>query len=102
MEDKEFSGKAVVEPIPLDALDRGFEAGEVITKSPGSGHLQRKLNAKQVQLYGIGTAIGTSVFVAMGSYLPTGGPAGLLLAFTIWSAVAYCINETYGTSYASI
>lgn len=90
---KNYGDKAVAEPVPSTAT---LEVGSTAPIDAGSGHLQRKLNAKQVQLYGIGTAIGTSVFVAMGSYLPTGGPAGLLMAFCIWSCVAFCINETYG------
>ncbi|KAI7181612.1 amino acid permease [Hortaea werneckii] len=89
---KNYGDKAVAEPVPSTAT---LEVGSTAPIDAGSGHLQRKLNAKQVQLYGIGTAIGTSVFVAMGSYLPTGGPAGLLMAFCIWSCVAFCINETY-------
>lgn len=93
MELKNYGDKAVAEPVPSTAT---LEVGSTAGIDAGSGHLQRKLNAKQVQLYGIGTAIGTSVFVAMGSYLPTGGPAGLLMAFCIWSCVAFCINETYG------
>ncbi|OTA39000.1 hypothetical protein BTJ68_01098 [Hortaea werneckii EXF-2000] len=92
MELKNYGDKAVAEPVTSTAT---FEVGSTAPIDAGSGHLQRKLNAKQVQLYGIGTAIGTSVFVAMGSYLPTGGPAGLLMAFCIWSCVAFCINETY-------
>ncbi|KAI7154687.1 amino acid permease, partial [Hortaea werneckii] len=92
MELKNYGDKAVAEPVPSTAT---LEVGSTAAIDAGSGHLQRKLNAKQVQLYGIGTAIGTSVFVAMGSYLPTGGPAGLLMAFCIWSCVAFCINETY-------
>ena len=62
----------------------------------GSAHLKRELSASQVQLYAVGAAIGTGVFVAMGSSLPTGGPAGLFLGFAVWSIVAYGVNECYG------
>lgn len=68
------------------------------TMDTGSAHLKRVLNASQVQLYAIGAAIGTGVFVAMGSSLPTGGPAGLFLGFAVWSIVAYGVNECYGMS----
>jgi yeast amino acid transporter len=71
------------------------EAGRVSTLDLGSTQLHRELKASQVQLYAIGAAIGTGVFVSMGSYLPNGGPAGLFLGFAIWSFVAYAVNECY-------
>ncbi|KAK5126596.1 hypothetical protein LTR85_009530 [Meristemomyces frigidus] len=92
MDTKVFDDKTVVQQVhPSDNV----EIGETLSVNAGSGHLHRKLNARQVQFYAIGAAIGTSVFVAMGSYLPTGGPAGLLIAFVIWAIVAFAINETY-------
>ncbi|KAK4547085.1 hypothetical protein LTR36_001306 [Oleoguttula mirabilis] len=92
MDTKTYDDKTVVKQVHSDS---SVEDGETISMNAGSGHLQRKLNGGQVQLYAIGAAIGTSVFVAMGSYLPTGGPAGLLLAYVVWSIVCYAINETY-------
>ena len=72
------------------------EEGDSFYVNVGSAHLKRELNASQVQLYAVGAAIGTGVFVAMGSSLPTGGPAGLFLGFAVWSIVAYGVNECYG------
>ncbi|KAK5113235.1 hypothetical protein LTR62_003571 [Meristemomyces frigidus] len=72
-----------------------IEAGDSVSIKAGSAHLHRRLNASQVQLYAIGTAIGTGVFVSMGSYLPNGGPAGLFLGFVSWSVVLYGVNECY-------
>lgn len=56
MEDKAYGDKAVIEPIPPDSLDCSVEVGKTITRSSGSDHLQRKLNGKPVQLYGIGVS----------------------------------------------
>ena len=58
--------------------------------------LHRKLNSKQVQLFAIGGAIGTSLYVQMGSALPKGGPAGLFLGFLVWGCVMLCVNECFG------
>ncbi|KAL1305001.1 hypothetical protein AAFC00_003904 [Neodothiora populina] len=71
------------------------EIGESDLITAGSAHLQRKLGGKQVQLFAIGASIGTVVFVSMGSQLPISGPAGLFLAFAIWSMVAYGVNECF-------
>lgn len=70
--------------------------GEIIFANARPGKLHRELNGPQVQLFAIGTAIGTGVFVSMGSYLPIGGPAGLFLGFLAWSAFALGINQCYG------
>jgi yeast amino acid transporter len=47
-----------------------IESGHVSSVGAGSTQLHRRLKASQVQLYAIGAAIGTGVFVSMGSYLP--------------------------------
>jgi amino acid transporter len=71
-----------------------------IHQLPPAQHLQRKLHSKEVQLFAIGGAIGTSLFVQMGSALPKGGPAGLFIGFVIWGAVMLCINECFGMQHA--
>lgn len=58
--------------------------------------LHRKLGSKEVQLFAIGGAIGTSLYVQMGAALPKGGPAGLFIGFVIWGAVMLCVNECFG------
>ncbi|KAI0020433.1 amino acid permease [Xylariomycetidae sp. FL0641] len=79
-------------------------AGSVIDISAGSQHLHRKLRGKEVQLFAIGGAIGTSVYVQMGSALPKGGPAGLFIGFVIWGFVMMCVNECFAemVSYAPV
>lgn len=74
------------------------ELGSVQHVSP-TQHLHRKLRSKEVQLFAIGGAIGVNLFVQMGSTLPKGGPAGLLLGFVIRGAVVLCGNECFGTQY---
>ncbi|KAH8691493.1 amino acid permease [Talaromyces proteolyticus] len=65
---------------------------EMISRSHS---LHRKLRGKEVQLFAIGGAIGTSLYVQMGSALPKGGPAGLFVAFLIWGAIMWAVNECF-------
>lgn len=48
---------------------------------------KRKLLPRQVSLIGIGGAIGTGLFVSIGSKLTEGGGASLLIAFCFWTTV---------------
>ncbi|EEU33812.1 uncharacterized protein NECHADRAFT_105757 [Fusarium vanettenii 77-13-4] len=49
------------------------------------GHTKRGLAPRHVQLMAIGGAIGTGLFVGIGSVLQTAGPLSLLLGFVFWS-----------------
>ncbi|KAF7561115.1 hypothetical protein G7046_g3037 [Stylonectria norvegica] len=69
--------------------------GVVTNVNAGSQHLHRKLRGKEVQLFAIGGAIGTSLYVQMGSALPKGGPAGLFIAFLIWGFIMWAVNECF-------
>ncbi|QDS71934.1 hypothetical protein FKW77_000716 [Venturia effusa] len=66
-----------------------------IIETAGSDNLHRKLTGTQVQLFAIGGAIGTSLFVQMGSVLPKSGPAGLFIGFALWSTVIWAVNECF-------
>ncbi|KAK1979368.1 amino acid permease [Colletotrichum cereale] len=69
--------------------------GSMSNTTAGSQALHRKLRGKEVQLFAIGGAIGTSLYVQMGSALPKGGPAGLFIAFIIWGGVMWAVNECF-------
>lgn len=56
-------------------------------------HLQRKLGNRQIQLIAIGGSIGTALFVSIGGGLAKGGPASLLLAYTIYSCMLGLVNN---------
>ncbi|KAK6068046.1 general amino acid permease [Seiridium cupressi] len=71
------------------------DVGTSVITTAGSQALHRKLRGKEVQLFAIGGAIGTSLYVQMGSALPKGGPAGLFLAFVIWGSVMWAVNECF-------
>ncbi|OKL56905.1 hypothetical protein UA08_07858 [Talaromyces atroroseus] len=69
--------------------------GSVSDVTSGSQALHRKLGGKEVQLFAIGGAIGTSLYVQMAEALPDGGPAGLFIAFLIWGSVMWAVNECF-------
>ena len=62
----------VKDATPKPALE-DIEVGSTQLITAGSQHLQRKLGSKEVQFFAIGGAIGTSLYVQMGSALPKGG-----------------------------
>jgi yeast amino acid transporter len=55
--------------------------------------LQRRLGNRQIQLIAIGGSIGTALFVSIGGALNKGGPAGLFLAYTLYSFVIGMVNN---------
>lgn len=56
--------------------------------------LQRHLNYRQVQLIAIGGSIGTANFITMGVGLMKGGPANLLMAYTIHALMMSLVNNS--------
>ncbi|KAL3483088.1 amino acid permease/ SLC12A domain-containing protein [Aspergillus germanicus] len=79
-----------------DADHKGPEAamsGELI--SAGSQHLHRRLGGKEIQLFAVGGAIGTSLYVQMGASLPKGGPAGLFLGFVLYGTIVLAVNQCF-------
>lgn len=57
----------------------------------------RKLYNRHVQLIAIGGSIGTGLFVTIGSTgLVRGGPLGLLLSYTFWTAVILLLTTAVG------
>ncbi|KAI1121724.1 histidine permease [Nemania abortiva] len=65
--------------------------GEVVD---GNTQLQRHLGNRQIQLIAIGGTIGTGLFVSIGSGLATGGPANLLLGYSIHALMVCLINNS--------
>ncbi|RDW92489.1 putative general amino acid permease-1 [Coleophoma crateriformis] len=57
---------------------------EVVVDSIKNDHTKRKLKPRHIQLIGIAGTIGTALFVNIGRGLLAGGPASLLIAYTLW------------------
>ncbi|GES60070.1 general amino acid permease [Aspergillus terreus] len=73
----------------------GEEAMPAELISAGSQHLHRKLGGKEIQLFAVGGAIGTSLYVQMGASLPKGGPAGLFLGFVLYGSIVLAVNQCF-------
>ena len=58
--------------------------------------LARKLKGRHLQMIAIGGSIGTGLFVGSGSALAHGGPASLLIAFTLTGLMLYCTVHALG------
>ncbi|KAJ7852778.1 general amino acid permease AGP2 [Mycena olivaceomarginata] len=63
------------------------------TNDYGRDQTHRTLKPRHIQLISVGGTIGTVLFVQVGTALPVGGPAGLLVAFIVWSTVVLAVNN---------
>ena len=74
-------------------ISDGFDIQEGVLADNADG-LQRHLANRQIQLIAIGGSIGTALFISIGQGLYYGGPASLLLAYTIQSCALACVNNS--------
>jgi amino acid transporter len=56
--------------------------------------LKRSLGNRQIQLIAVGGSIGTALFISIGSGLSSGGPASLLIAFTVYCGLLALVNNS--------
>ncbi|KAL4790968.1 amino acid permease/ SLC12A domain-containing protein [Aspergillus venezuelensis] len=82
-----------IESQPNRKSPDAVETGQLI--SAGSQHLHRRLGGKEIQLFAVGGAIGTSLYVQMGASLPKGGPAGLFLGFVLYGTIVLAVNQCF-------
>lgn len=81
------------EKVPkMDAGNSGEEGSIQVGENMGTLH--RRLNNRQIQLIAAGGSIGTALFISIGGGLAKGGPASLFLAYTLYSCVLACVNNS--------
>ena len=74
---------------------KGYDA-EAAAQATALSPLLRRLKGRHLQMIAIGGSIGTGLFVGSGKALATGGPASLLLAFTLTGSMLYCTVQALG------
>lgn len=74
---------------------RVFDA-EMAAHRTAESPLARKLKGRHLQMIAIGGSIGTGLFVASGKALSQGGPASLLIAYSLIGAMLYCTVHALG------
>ena len=67
-----------------------------LKQGKGEGGLHRKLKNRHLQMITIGGSIGTGLFVGAGSALATGGPAALVINFTIIGLMLFNVCMALG------
>ncbi|KIL95138.1 hypothetical protein FAVG1_02070 [Fusarium avenaceum] len=72
-----------------------YDLQSAMLETANSG-LARELKGRHLQMIAIGGSIGTGLFVASGRALADGGPASILLAFTIVGAMLFCTCQALG------
>lgn len=70
------------------------EAAGTVQARGNADSLQRHLGNRQIQLIAIGGSVGTALFVTIGGGLMDGGPASLLIAYTLYSLLLGLVNNS--------
>ncbi|KAF2671377.1 putative amino acid permease [Microthyrium microscopicum] len=69
---------------------------EAAVAATSQSPLARKLKGRHLQMIAIGGSIGTGLFVGSGQALANGGPASLVIAFTIVGIMLFCTVQALG------
>lgn len=83
----------------IEEVESSENADEVALPSEESSHatqsgLHRRLNNRQIQLISTGGSIGTALFISIGGALARGGPANLVIAFSLYSCILALVNNS--------
>ncbi|GAA5850856.1 hypothetical protein JCM8547_009109 [Rhodosporidiobolus lusitaniae] len=90
MSDKEMAAEADIASIK-DSSNTPVVQTEENVKFSTTSASHRSLESWHVNMFALGASIGTATFVYIGSGLTQSGPLGLLLGYTWWTTVIYCV-----------
>ena len=86
-------------PSTTDIEEHGFDDGGLHGnrhRAVAADKLARKLSARQVQMIAIGGTIGTGLFLGTGESLATGGPASMLIGYSIVGGIVFITMLSLG------
>ncbi|KAI0465029.1 Amino-acid permease gap5 [Komagataella kurtzmanii] len=87
-------------PMPSDEndsdMDTGLTDAQRTAIKTARNPMKQKLKSRHLQLITIGGSIGTGLFIGTGSALHTGGPAAVLIAWTLTGTMLYCTIQALG------
>lgn len=75
--------------------DRGDLEGDLVTSNE-ERDLHRGLHQRHISLIAIAGAIGTGLFLGLGSSIQTAGPAGALLGYATVGGIVCCVQFALG------
>lgn len=70
--------------------------GEPAYAEAYSAPLHRKLKSRHLQMIAIGGIIGPGLFVGSGNALNIGGPAGILISFSLVGIIVFFVMQSLG------
>ncbi|KAF5360267.1 hypothetical protein D9758_009117 [Tetrapyrgos nigripes] len=80
-----------------DQVVAGELSGEELNRVRAEGQsLQAKLKPRHLSMIAVGGSIGTGLFVGSGSALRNGGPAGLIIAWTLMGILLVNVTQALG------
>ena len=85
----------ITNPRLVGADGRVFDL-ETAARRTANTNLSRRLKGRHLQMIAIGGSIGTGLFVGSGKALAVGGPASLLIAFSLIGIMLYCTVHALG------
>ncbi|SGZ49938.1 CIC11C00000000899 [Sungouiella intermedia] len=92
--EKASNHKKVTVAYDVQEVDQASSFGEQFNRPE---HTHRTLERRHINLIAIGGAIGTGLFITIGSGgLTTAGPLGLLLAYLFWTTVILMLTASVG------
>ncbi|GKT47529.1 general amino acid permease AGP2 [Colletotrichum spaethianum] len=69
------------------------DSASILVDRDNADQLKRHLTNRHIQLIAIGGSIGTALFISIGTGLERGGPASLLIGYTLHSVMVGLVNN---------